>query len=114
MMESARICLIDEDIYVRNSLALGLREAGYVVSAAPGAVAGLDFVRRHGDDATITDMRMPDTDGAELIAQARAAWPLLPSSRSRALALSTGAMSPTSSASVGPTACSSSHFGFMS
>jgi DNA-binding NtrC family response regulator len=77
MMESARICLIDDDIYVRDSLALGLREAGDVVPAAPSAVSGLDFVRRHGADAIVTDMRMPGTTGAELIAQAGAAWPLI-------------------------------------
>lgn len=75
MTERARICVIDDDIFVCQSLALGLREAGYEVSVAPGAVAGLDFVGRNGAEAIITDMMMPGTDGAELIAQARAAWP---------------------------------------
>ena len=75
MTEPARICVIDDDVFVCQSLARGLREAGYEASVAPGAVAGLDFVGRNGADAIITDMMMPGTDGAELIAQARAAWP---------------------------------------
>lgn len=75
MTKSTRICLIDDDVYVCQSLALCLRGEGYDVSVAPGAVAGLDLVGRNGAEAIITDMMMPGTDGAELIAQARAAWP---------------------------------------
>lgn len=72
------ICLIDDDIYVRDALALGLKEAGYEVNTAPGAVAGLDLIRRGAVDAIITDMNMPGTGGAALISQARAAWPNMP------------------------------------
>ncbi len=72
------ICLIDDDIYVRDALALGLKDAGYQVNTAPGAVAGLDLIRRGAVDAIITDMNMPGTGGAALISQARAAWPNMP------------------------------------
>ena len=72
---SPRICLIDDDIYVRDSLALGLRDAGYEAVTAPGAVAGLDIVTHNSVHAIVTDMNMPGTGGAELIAQARATWP---------------------------------------
>lgn len=75
MNVGARICLIDDDIYVRDALTFGLRDAGYRVVTAPGAAAGLDLIRREGADVIITDMNMPGTDGAELIAQARATWP---------------------------------------
>ena len=75
---STRICLIDDDIYVRDALALGLKDAGYDVSTAPGAVAGLDLLMHAGADAIITDMSMPGTGGATLISQARAAWPQMP------------------------------------
>jgi DNA-binding response OmpR family regulator len=74
----ARVCLIDDDIYVRDALALGLRQVGYSVATAPGAVAGFDLVERDGADALITDMNMPGTNGAALIAQARATWTELP------------------------------------
>jgi DNA-binding response OmpR family regulator len=74
----ARICLIDDDIFVRDALALGLADAGFQVVAAPGAAAGFDIARRDPVQAIVTDMNMPGTGGAELIAEARALWPDMP------------------------------------
>jgi DNA-binding response OmpR family regulator len=73
-----RICLIDDDVVVLEALALGLRDAGFAVLTAPGAVAGLDLIQRGGTDAIVTDMNMPGTSGAQLIAEARASWPDTP------------------------------------
>jgi CheY-like chemotaxis protein len=73
-----RICLIDDDVIVLDATALGLRDAGYAVQTAPGAAAGLDLIQRCGADAIITDMNMPGTSGAQLIAQVRASWPEMP------------------------------------
>lgn len=78
MSTARRICLIDDDIFARNALTLALEDAGYEVMPAPGAAAGFDAVRRNGADAIVTDMNMPGTGGAELIAQAREAWPTIP------------------------------------
>ena len=78
MATARRICLIDDDTFARNALTLALEDAGYQVVSAPGAAAGFDAVRRNGADAIVTDMNMPGTDGAELISQARAAWPKMP------------------------------------
>lgn len=72
------ICLIDDDIMVRDALALGLSDAGFEVLAAPGAAAGFDIATRRSIDAIVTDMNMPGTDGAQLIAEARKQWPNLP------------------------------------
>ncbi|HEX8899945.1 response regulator [Vitreimonas sp.] len=74
----ALICLIDDDIMVRDALALGLSDAGFEVLTAPGAAAGFDIANRRQVDAIVTDMNMPGTDGAQLIAQARATWPDMP------------------------------------
>lgn len=73
-----RVCLIDDDIYVRDAMALGLGDEGFDVVTAPGVAAGLDIVAREGVDAIVTDMHMPGTDGAALIAEARQRWPHLP------------------------------------
>ena len=75
---SERICLIDDDVIVLEAMAMGLREAGYAVLTAPGAAAGLDLIQRGGADIIVTDMNMPGTSGAQLIAQARASWPDMP------------------------------------
>lgn len=74
----AVICLIDDDIMVRDALALGLSDAGFEVLTAPGAAAGFDIAARRQVDAIVTDMNMPGTDGAQLIAEARKQWPDLP------------------------------------
>jgi len=78
MSPARRICLIDDDTFARNALTLALEDAGYEVMPAPGAAAGFDAVRRNGADAIVTDMNMPGTGGAELIMQARQAWPQMP------------------------------------
>lgn len=78
MSERARICLIDDEVFVRDALALGLRDHGFTVKVAPGAAAGLDLVEREGIDAIVTDMRMPGTSGAELIGEVRTRWPSMP------------------------------------
>lgn len=78
MPAPARICLIDDDILVRDALALGLGDAGYEVITAPGAAAGYDLAARENVDAVVTDINMPGTDGAQLIVQLRARWPALP------------------------------------
>jgi DNA-binding response OmpR family regulator len=72
------ICLIDDDIMVRDALALGLSDAGFEVLTAPGAAAGFDIANRRQVDAIVTDMNMPGTGGAQLIAEARKQWPDLP------------------------------------
>jgi DNA-binding response OmpR family regulator len=73
-----RICLIDDDVTVLDALALGLRDAGYEVSTAAGAAAGLDTIAHGGIDAIVTDMNMPGLSGAQLVAEARTRWPHLP------------------------------------
>lgn len=78
MRGDARICLIDDDVFVRDALALGLGDAGYKVLTAPSAAAGYDLTAREEIDAVVTDLNMPGTDGAQLIAKVRARWPALP------------------------------------
>lgn len=74
----ARICLIDDDIFVRDALALGLGDAGFDVVTAPGAAAGLDLAERERVDAFVTDMYMPGAGGMQFILEARARWPNTP------------------------------------
>ena len=78
MTARARICLIDDDIFVRDAVALGLGDAGFEVLTAPGAAAGFDIANREFLHAIVTDMNMPGAGGAELITEARAKWPHLP------------------------------------
>lgn len=65
-------------MFVRDAMALGLRDAGFKVVTAPGAAAGFDIVSNDSFHALVTDMNMPGTGGADLITEARARWPDLP------------------------------------
>lgn len=78
MSQRPRICLIDDDQFVRDALSLGLSDHGFDVVCAPGGFAGLDLIRREGADAVITDMNMPGYSGADLIVALRAEHPALP------------------------------------
>ena len=78
MTMRARLCLIDDDTFVRDAMALGLGDAGFEVITAPGAAAGLDVLDREHIDVVITDMNMPGTGGAQFIPEARARWPQMP------------------------------------
>lgn len=77
-MTHGRICLIDDDIFVRDAMALGLSDAGFEVITAPGAAAGFDIVSREDIHAVVTDMNMPGTGGAQFITEARRRWPDIP------------------------------------
>src|SRR5215467_3277307 len=77
-MHAKRICLIDDDPFVRDALSLGLSDAGFEVCVAPGAAAALDMLQRDPVDAVVTDMKMPGFDGGALIAALRERWPGLP------------------------------------
>ncbi|MFZ2031592.1 MAG: response regulator [Vitreimonas sp.] len=70
--------MIDDDVFVLEALALGLRDCGYEVRTATGAAAGLDLILRGGVDAVVTDLNMPGAGGAQLIAEVRARWLHLP------------------------------------
>ena len=78
MTSRARICLIDDDIFVRDAMALGLGDAGFEVITAPGAAAGFDIASRELVHAIVTDMNMPGTGGAQFIPEARTRWPDIP------------------------------------
>jgi len=78
MTARPRICLVDDDMFVRDALALGLNDAGYEVVTAPGAAAGFDIAQREPLDAIVTDMNMPGTAGAQFIAELRSRWPKIP------------------------------------
>src|SRR2546426_10046602 len=67
MVETARVLIVDDE----NSILLLLKEAltawGYQVSTANTATDALAVVRTQVFDAAITDIRMPDMSGLELL-----------------------------------------------
>ncbi len=64
---AASILVVEDDEAMRDLLAEELEEAGYDVDAAGGAAAGLELARVRRFDLVITDLRMPEMDGFDLI-----------------------------------------------
>ncbi len=61
------ISIIDDDESVRKSLAFRLRAAGFRVVAYELALAFLDAPPHIGEGCVVTDIRMPQMDGMELL-----------------------------------------------
>jgi len=69
----ARILLVDDDSNLREVVAYILGEAGHEVIAAGGGREGLQLFETERPDLVLTDVRMPDLDGMEVLRQIRAA-----------------------------------------
>jgi two-component system NtrC family response regulator len=67
-----RILVVEDEAYVRASLTAILEERGYEVSEAPGLGSALEILARSRPDVVLTDLRLGDGDGLELVKRARA------------------------------------------
>jgi DNA-binding NtrC family response regulator len=69
-MKTARILVIDDDDHVRDALVdeLGLH---YVVEAVGSSTEAFDALATHQYDVVISDLKMPDHDGIEVLEFAR-------------------------------------------
>ena len=64
---TATILVVEDDDAMRDLLVEELRDAGNRVLSAPGGRLGLDVARSEPIDLVVTDLRMPDLDGFDLI-----------------------------------------------
>ncbi|MGN6109093.1 MAG: sigma-54-dependent transcriptional regulator [Kofleriaceae bacterium] len=64
---AASILVVEDDEAMRDLLSEELSDAGFEVEAAGGAAAGLERARVQRFDLIITDLRMPEMDGFDLI-----------------------------------------------
>jgi DNA-binding NtrC family response regulator len=78
MTASKTVLLIDDDDSLRRVAEYMLSEDGYEVLTAAGGVEGLDRFQHHPVDLVLTDVRMPDMDGVDLLARLKAVQPDLP------------------------------------
>ena len=61
------ISIVDDDEYVRKSLAFRLKAAGFRVATYELPLAFLDAPPHIGEGCVVTDIRMPQMDGMELL-----------------------------------------------
>lgn len=67
LQTSARILIIDDEPDLRTLYELTLLRQGYQVEAADGLLQARELLKAHHFDAVITDMRLPDGLGLELL-----------------------------------------------
>ncbi|NMF88213.1 HD domain-containing phosphohydrolase [Aromatoleum petrolei] len=72
---SATLLLVDDEPSILSALRRLLRPAGYTIHTAESGRAGLELLEREPVDLVISDMRMPEMDGAKFLEQVRARWP---------------------------------------
>ncbi len=64
---NASILVVEDDAAMRELLTEELSDAGFTVQSAGSAAAGLEIARSARFDLVVTDLRMPEMDGFDLI-----------------------------------------------
>ena len=70
--------VVDDEEAVRNSLAFLLGTSGFAVRTHASAMAFLEVAGSIRNGCLVTDLRMPDIDGVELLRRLKAAGMMLP------------------------------------
>src|SRR5579883_2550606 len=76
MSAATRLLIVDDDSDAGEALETLLRGGGYTCALVGSGAAALDALRRHPFDAIISDVRMPDMDGLELLDRVRRTHPV--------------------------------------
>jgi len=71
----ATLLLVDDEASILSSLRRLLRPAGYTIHTAESGAAGLEILEREPVDLVISDMRMPEMNGAQFLEQVCQRWP---------------------------------------
>jgi two-component system, NtrC family, response regulator PilR len=66
-----RILVVDDESSMREMLRIVLRRDGYDVRVAPDGRAALDILKREPFDLLLSDIRMPDLSGVEVLRAAK-------------------------------------------
>lgn len=69
------ILLVDDELNVVKSISRTLHRGGYKISTAISGTEALEYLESHKVDLIISDMRMPEMDGYELLEIVREKYP---------------------------------------
>ncbi len=72
------VLVVDDEPYVRDSMAELLRAENMRVTTASGAAEALDVLAKKRFDVIVTDLKMPSGDGLMLLEESRAAGIAIP------------------------------------
>lgn len=71
----ARILCVDDEPSILSSLKRLFRSQGYVILTANSGKEGLELLAQESVDLVLSDMRMPQMDGAQFLEQVFMRWP---------------------------------------
>jgi DNA-binding NtrC family response regulator len=71
----ATLLVVEDDTAMRNLLREALEEDGYTVETAAGGRAGIERVKQGGIDLVVSDVKMPDLDGLDMLREIKAVSP---------------------------------------
>ncbi len=74
-ISSATLLFVDDETNILSSLRRLFRPLGYKILVAPGGKEGLEIMENSAVDLIISDMRMPEMDGATFLARVAERWP---------------------------------------
>jgi two-component system response regulator PilR (NtrC family) len=73
--QSARILVVDDERSMREMLAILLKREGHEVTVAENGRGAIDLLNQRAFDLIVSDARMPDLDGLEVLRHARSINP---------------------------------------
>jgi DNA-binding NtrC family response regulator len=74
-MEKPRVLIIDDEEIIRISCLRSLKPEGYEVKVVPSGIEGLKAIEKESFDLVLTDLKMPDIDGIEVLKRIKEGWP---------------------------------------
>src|SRR5512145_1726580 len=74
-MQAKTILIVDDEFSVRESLEKVLSKAGYVTLAADSGNEALAVLSKEKIDLVLSDLKMPDGDGVELLKSIKKNYP---------------------------------------
>ena len=77
-MEMASLLIADDEKNIRSGLEIAFEDEGYTVVTAADGKEAWEKLQKNAIDLVITDLRMPEMDGYELLKRISAAYPTLP------------------------------------
>src|SRR6185503_15680007 len=69
-MSDERLLIVDDEPEMVENLTRLLRREGYRCLSAPNGKKGLELLEAHRPDLLLTDLKMPEIDGMELLRRA--------------------------------------------
>ena len=71
MSQKAKILVIDDELSIREMLQIFLKREGFEAKVARSGEDGLESIRREDFDVVISDIKMPDMSGIDLLQRVR-------------------------------------------